>query len=105
MREPGAVHKEDWTTGTASALAGGITMVLAMPNTNPSIVDKTALQLVSKLASTKALCDYGINVGASQDNHTTIASLARNATALKMYLNETYSTLTLNDMTTWIKVD
>ena len=39
-REPGAVHKEDFSTGTAAALAGGITMVLAMPNTNPAVVDE-----------------------------------------------------------------
>jgi hypothetical protein len=39
-REPGAVHKEDFSSGTASALAGGITMVLAMPNTNPAVVDE-----------------------------------------------------------------
>ena len=33
LRDPGAVHKEDFSTGTAAALAGGVTMVCAMPNT------------------------------------------------------------------------
>jgi carbamoyl-phosphate synthase/aspartate carbamoyltransferase/dihydroorotase len=41
-REPGAVHKEDFSTGTAAALAGGITLVCAMPNTNPAVVDEAA---------------------------------------------------------------
>lgn len=35
LREPGATHKEDWASGTAAALAGGYTLVLAMPNTQP----------------------------------------------------------------------
>ena len=43
MREPGAVHKEDWSSGTAAALAGGFTQVLAMPNTNPPVVDAPSL--------------------------------------------------------------
>ena len=39
LREPGATHKEDWDSGTAAALAGGFTTVLAMPNTQPPIFD------------------------------------------------------------------
>ena len=36
IREPGQTHKEDWDSGTSAALAGGFTMVLAMPNTKPA---------------------------------------------------------------------
>ena len=46
LREPGATHKEDFASGTAAALAGGVTMVLAMPNTQPSVTDKATLHLV-----------------------------------------------------------
>ena len=49
MREPGATHKEDFASGTAAALAGGVTMVLAMPNTNPAIVNESAFNLVRKV--------------------------------------------------------
>ena len=35
LRDPGFTHKEDVLTGCAAALAGGVTGVLAMPNTNP----------------------------------------------------------------------
>lgn len=38
-RDPGAVHKEDFASCTAAALAGGITTIFAMPNTNPAVVD------------------------------------------------------------------
>ena len=49
LREPGATHKEDYSSGTAAALAGGVTIVLAMPNTNPAIVDESAFNLVRKV--------------------------------------------------------
>ena len=35
FRDPGLTHKEDVLTGCAAALAGGVTGVLAMPNTKP----------------------------------------------------------------------
>lgn len=35
FRDPGQTHKEDILTGCSAALAGGVTGVLAMPNTSP----------------------------------------------------------------------
>ena len=49
VREPGATHKEDWSTATAAALAGGVTMILAMPNTNPAVVDVESFEVVRKV--------------------------------------------------------
>ena len=63
LREPGGLDKEDLTTGTSAALGGGYTMVLAMPNTNPSITDQDSLKLAEDLFKKKALCDYGIYLG------------------------------------------
>lgn len=50
LREPGATHKEDFSSGTAAALAGGVTMVCAMPNTSPAITDASTLALVQKVS-------------------------------------------------------
>lgn len=49
LREPGATHKEDFSSGTAAALAGGVTMVCAMPNTSPAITEPTTLALFQKV--------------------------------------------------------
>ena len=49
VREPGQTHKEDFASCTAAALAGGITLIGAMPNTNPAIVDRETLALVHKV--------------------------------------------------------
>lgn len=37
VREPGHEHKENWETCTRAAVAGGVTMILAMPNTGKII--------------------------------------------------------------------
>ena len=102
FREPGATHKEDWDTGTSAALAGGFTMVLAMPNTNPPIFDAETLDLALNAAKRKARCDYGQYVGAGPDNAQVVAALADKAAALKMYLDMTFGQLRLDDMTLWM---
>ncbi|PBC26011.1 CAD protein [Apis cerana cerana] len=56
-----------------------------------------------KRALSNARCDYAIYVGASSDNHNITAELAPLAAGLKMYLNETFTTLRLSDLTVWIK--
>ena len=49
VREPGHTHKEDFASCTAAALAGGVTLIGAMPNTNPAVVDKESLALAQKV--------------------------------------------------------
>lgn len=101
LREPGQTHKEDFPSGTAAALAGGVTMVLAMPNTKPSIINDESFKLFKMLASQGARCDYGLFVGASTENYRKLHELAPQAAALKMYLNDTFSDLRLRDMSVW----
>jgi carbamoyl-phosphate synthase / aspartate carbamoyltransferase / dihydroorotase len=101
VREPGDEHKEDWETCTKAAISGGITTILAMPNTKPAIVDENAFELVSKLAADKSYCDYGIYLGASNHNTTTIKELSSKAAGLKMYLNHTFGDLLLSNMGIW----
>lgn len=102
MREPGAVHKEDWDSGTQAALAGGFTMLLAMPNTQPPIVDAVTLSLALDSAASKARCDYAQFLGAGPDNASTAPALATRTAGLKMYLDQTYGPLRLDDMTLWM---
>lgn len=102
LREPGATHKEDWDSGTAAALAGGFTLVLAMPNTQPPITDEETFQEVLRIASQKARCDYAQYVGAGAENAEVVAALAPQAAGLKMYLDQTYGPLRLDDMRHWM---
>ncbi len=93
MREPGGEHKETFASGTAAALAGGVTIVLAMPNTTPPITNAATLAQVESRARAGARCDYGIYLGASATNTDLSAGLQRKAAGLKIYVNETFGPL------------
>lgn len=101
VREPGQTHKEDWDTVTQAALAGGVTAILAMPNTKPPIFDASTLDLALEAAREKARCDYAQFIGAGPGNAEAASSLAPKAAGLKMYLDSTFGELRLNDMTLW----
>ncbi|MCC6501297.1 MAG: amidohydrolase family protein [Anaerolineales bacterium] len=101
VREPGQTHKEDWDTVTQAALAGGVTMILAMPNTKPPIFDEATLTLALDAAKQKTRCDYAQFLGAGPDNAEIVASLADKSAGLKMYLDSTFGELRLDDMTLW----
>ena len=98
LREPGATHKEDYDTGTAAALAGGVTMVLDMPNTNPPTTDGVTLTAKRSLARRKIHCDVGLFLGGTSSNAQQVARLAPQSVGLKLYLNQTYGPLLLQDL-------
>lgn len=49
LREPGREDKETVLSGTKAALRGGVTSLLAMPNTTPAMDSPEALQLLKKI--------------------------------------------------------
>lgn len=103
LREPGQIHKEDWDSGTSAALAGGVTMLLAMPNTKPPIFDADTLDLALDQARGKARCDYAQFLGAGPSNFDwgIHPELPLRSAGLKMYLDSTFGELRLDAMTLW----
>ena len=99
LREPGGTHKEDFSSGTAAALAGGVVGVLDMPNNTPPVVDEKTLRHKVELASAKARCDFAFFLGASSDNATKPV-VNRHVVGLKMYLDETYGPLRVTTLPT-----
>ena len=100
LRVPGGEHKEDFATGTAAALAGGITMILGMPNTTPPLSTPEALQSAYAQAQADARCDVGLFAGASPEQIKHLPELAKQAVALKIYLNDTFGPLRVEDVPT-----
>jgi carbamoyl-phosphate synthase/aspartate carbamoyltransferase/dihydroorotase len=98
LREPGATHKEDYDSGTAAALAGGFSCVLDMPNNTPPVTDAASLALKQAAAQAHARCDYGIYLGAGAENIEAAAELAPRVAGLKMYLDQTFGPLRLDDL-------
>ncbi len=93
LREPGYEYKEDFYSGTAAALAGGVTTVLDMPNSVPPTATPELLQGKAQLAAGKVVCDIGLFVGATAAHADAYLPAAHNACGLKIYVNETFGSL------------
>lgn len=100
LRVPGGEHKEDFATGTTAALAGGVTTVLGMPNTTPPLTTPAALETARREAAGGARCDVGLFAGASPEQIDLLPALAPHTVALKIYLNDTFGPLRVEDVPT-----
>ncbi len=100
LRVPGGEHEEDFATGTAAALAGGFTQILAMPNTSPPLSAPAAMATAVAHAQRDIRCDVGLFAGASPGLTRHLPALAQTAVALKIYLNDTYGPLRVEDLPT-----
>ncbi len=100
LRVPGGEHKEDFATGTAAALASGITAILAMPNTSPPLTTPQRMQETRKVAAEQIYIDVGLFAGASPEYLDDLAACAPYAVALKIYLNDTFGPLRVDDLPT-----
>jgi allantoinase len=61
FNDPGFNEREDFSTGTASAAAGGITTVVDMPCTSlPPVIDESALANKLEAIRGKAVTDYAL---------------------------------------------
>lgn len=77
FREPGLEHKEDLESGTRAAVAGGVTTVFEMPNTDPLTVTPEALQDKLNRAKGRAWCGHAFFVGATGSNLSDLAELEK----------------------------
>lgn len=79
LREPGREDKETIETGTLAAAAGGVTCVLAMPNTDPAPDSAQNIKLISeiikKTAKTNVFICGAITIGRLGKHLTDISKL------------------------------
>ncbi len=60
FRDPGQTHKEDILTGARAALAGGVTGVLAMPNTSPPVDSAETIRYIIDKAKDTGVAVYPV---------------------------------------------
>ncbi len=89
LRDPGQTQKEDFLTGTSSALAGGFTTILDMPNNSQAITSATLLKDKKQIAKEKIVCDTGFYFGSLGDNLDEFEKVKDLVFGLKLYLNIT----------------
>jgi len=64
FRDPGFLEREDFTTGTTAAAVGGVTTVVDMPNTVPSVTTAAIVRDKVSIADKKSLVDFALIGGA-----------------------------------------
>lgn len=92
-RDPGFPDKEDFGTLTAAAAAGGVTVVIDMPNTVPAVDNAGVLEAKAALAHSKAHVDFGLwgLIRSSTSPDQLEAMAAAGAVGFKAYLAYAFS--------------
>lgn len=75
FREPGLTEKGDFQSESRAAVAGGVTTVFDMPNTNPQTTSAAMVEQKAEIASKKCLTNYGFYIGATNENVDEIKNL------------------------------
>lgn len=75
FRDPGLTHKASIASESASAVAGGVTSFLDMPNTKPATTTVEAVRAKKHHAALHSRANYGFFIGATNDNLDQILSI------------------------------
>jgi len=91
-------QKEDFTSGTRAAVAGGVTTVLDMPNNFPPTTTLKAYQLKRDHAARVAYCDFGLYAGAAKDNLSEVPKIIQaGAVGCKLYVGSSTGSLLVTE--------
>ena len=97
LRDMRLSYKEDFTTGTAAAAAGGFTTVLDMPNTIPPTDSNQRLREKGQRAARKILVNVGFHGAAITDRQAVSAMRMEGAFSTKLYLPKPIAPLDVAD--------
>lgn len=105
FRAPGGEKKEDWATGYESALAGGVTTVFDMPNTDPPLVKYE--DIAAKIKKIPVPCNhFRLWFGATGDNLGDISQALHHPQicGVKIYMGSSTGNLRVSDTDTLRKI-
>ncbi len=88
--------KGTFETETKAALLSGFGLVLAMPNTDPPLINHSAIVQARKKAEGKIYCDVGFHFGTNGQNLEEFVKVYNLVKGLKVYLNPTTGNLQLD---------
>ncbi|MCB9060824.1 MAG: dihydroorotase [Halobacteriovoraceae bacterium] len=99
FREPGATHKEDLETGSKSAVLGGVTTFLEMPNTKPPTTTEGEIAYKVEKAIGRSYSNFGFFIGATENNLNELkkASNYIGCCGIKIFLGSSTGSLLLYD--------
>lgn len=99
FRDPGFPAKGDAYTESRAAVAGGVTTICDMPNTNPQTLSVELVKEKQALFASKCLANFGIYIGASQNNLEELKKADEDDTipAIKIFMAESTGEMTLSE--------
>jgi dihydroorotase len=98
FRDPGLTHKADMLTESMAALAGGITSVMDMPNTNPQTVALEALEQKFRHEEGRCHTNCACYLGATNDNAYGIRRLRPAQTCgIKVFMGASTGNMLVDD--------
>jgi dihydroorotase len=96
LRDEGKAYKEDFTSGTAAAAAGGFTTVLDMPNNEPVTMSALTLQNRFRIAQRRILVNVGFFSEFPADLPEIKAVAAEGAVGFKLFMGNQIGGLDLD---------
>jgi carbamoyl-phosphate synthase/aspartate carbamoyltransferase/dihydroorotase len=96
LRDPGQTEKEDFSTGSRAALAGGFTTICDMPNNKIPIFTYERLMDKIERAKKTAQCNIYFYFGTLGDNFAEFEKIYQHVVGLKLYLDNTTGGFILN---------
>lgn len=98
FREPGLTHKADMASESRAAVAGGITSIMDMPNTNPQTVTIEALEDKFRLAEGRCHANFAFYLGATNGNIDEIRRLRPDQTCgIKVFMGASTGNMLVDD--------
>jgi len=86
LRDQQLAYREDFTTGTAAAAAGGVTTVIDMPNNRPLTMSAEALRERMQLAEKRILVNVAFNSAFPNQTEEIRRIVREGAVGFKLYL-------------------
>ena len=101
FRDPGLTHKGDLFTESRAAVAGGVTSVMDMPNTQPKTTTQELLEAKNKIAAAKSLANYTFFFGATNENLDEVRRIdPATVCGVKLFLGASTGNMLVDDPST-----
>jgi dihydroorotase len=98
FRQPGLTYKADILTESKAAVAGGITSIMDMPNTNPQTVTQLLLEQKYEMGERFSLANYSFYIGATKDNLKELLKTdPKNVCGIKIFMGSSTGNMTVDD--------
>lgn len=100
FREPGLTHKGDIASESCSAIAGGVTSFMEMPNTKPPTITIDLLEQKFEIASNTSFANYSFYLGATNENLEELKKVNRKEVAgVKVFMGSSTGNMLVDNKT------